>query len=73
MPAQVGMPQLLAGARTWWDRSRWFLSGVLGGGAYESYLAYHRRSGHTGTPMTKAEYWRARTDFQEANPQGRCC
>ncbi|HEX5812469.1 MAG TPA: YbdD/YjiX family protein, partial [Pseudonocardia sp.] len=33
----------------------------------------HHRSGHAGPPMTEREFWRARTDHQERNPQGRCC
>ena len=51
----------------------WWVRGVLGEHAYDQYLAHHRRSGHTGPPMTEREFWRARTDHQERNPQGRCC
>lgn len=50
----------------------WYLRGVLGGSAYQSYLDWHGRGG-CGEPMTEAQYWRSRTDHQEANPQGRCC
>ena len=58
---------------SWWARARWFVSGVLGGNAYDAYLAYHARTGCGAPPMTKGEYWRARMDHQDANPQGRCC
>ena len=51
----------------------WWVRGVLGEHAYDQYLAHHRRSGHAGPPMTEREFWRARTDHQERNPQGRCC
>ena len=51
----------------------WYVRGVLGEHAYDQYLAHHRRSGHAGPPMTEREFWRARTDHQERNPQGRCC
>ncbi|HEX8518815.1 MAG TPA: YbdD/YjiX family protein [Pseudonocardia sp.] len=61
---------------------RWWVRGVLGADAYDRYLDHHRRcaeeggaAGHgpTGPPMTEREFWRARTDHQERNPQGRCC
>ena len=56
---------------------RWWLRGVVGADAYDRYLDHHRRCvdehGHTGPPMTEREFWRARTDHQERNPQGRCC
>jgi uncharacterized short protein YbdD (DUF466 family) len=51
----------------------WFFRGVLGEHAYEQYLAHHQRCGAPGPPMTEREFWRARTDHQEAHPQGRCC
>ena len=51
----------------------WWVRGVLGADLYDRYLDHHARSGHPGPPMTAREYWRARTDHQERNPQGRCC
>ena len=67
-PAPMG-PALMERLRAllWWVR------GVLGEHAYDQYLAHHHRSGHAGPPMTEREFWRARTDHQERNPQGRCC
>nr|WP_237453561.1 YbdD/YjiX family protein [Pseudonocardia sp. SID8383] len=50
----------------WWR-------GVIGADLYDRYLDHHRRSGHDHPPMTEREYWRARTAYQESNPQGRCC
>lgn len=49
-----------------------YLKAVLGEDRYDGYLAWHRQHG-TGEPMTAAEYWRSRTDHQEAHPEGRCC
>ncbi|KSU73829.1 YbdD/YjiX family protein [Pseudarthrobacter enclensis] len=50
-----------------------YLSGVLGADAYAKYLEHHRSCGHSGPPLTEREFWRDRTDRQDANPQGRCC
>ncbi|BBF99952.1 MULTISPECIES: YbdD/YjiX family protein [Pseudonocardia] len=51
----------------------WWWRGVIGADRYERYLDHHRRAGHVHPPMTEREYWRARTEHQENNPQGRCC
>jgi uncharacterized short protein YbdD (DUF466 family) len=51
----------------------WWLRGVLGDDLYDRYLAYHRRSADPGPTMTEREFWRARTDYQERHPEGRCC
>lgn len=56
-----------------WRAARWWCRGVLGADAYERYLAGHARSGHDHPPMSERAFWRARTDHQERNPQGRCC
>ncbi|GAA4884480.1 hypothetical protein GCM10023203_40620 [Actinomycetospora straminea] len=58
---------------TGWRTVRWWFRGVLGADAYERYLAHHDRSGHDHPPMGEREFWRARIDHQERNPQGRCC
>lgn len=60
-----------------WHGVRWWFRGVVGADAYERYLERHarlaRQRGHDHAPMTEREFWRARTDHQERNPQGRCC
>lgn len=57
-----------------WRSLRWWWRGVIGADAYERYLdSHHRRRDHTHPPMSEREFWRARTDHQDANPQGRCC
>lgn len=50
-----------------------YLKGVLGEDAYEKYLAHHQATACAAPPMTVAEFWRDRTDRQDANPEGRCC
>ncbi|MFC5137096.1 YbdD/YjiX family protein [Actinomycetospora rhizophila] len=56
-----------------WRGLAWWMRGVVGANAYEQYLASHHRRGHDHAPMTEREFWRARIDHQERNPQGRCC
>lgn len=51
----------------------WFFKGVMGEDAYDRYLEHHRRSGCAEPAMSAKEFWRDRTDRQDANPQGRCC
>lgn len=50
-----------------------YLKGVLGEDSYEKYLAHHQTTGCTTAPMTLREFWRDKTDRQDANPEGRCC
>lgn len=52
---------------------RWYLRGILGADAYEHYLAHHRASGCSSAPMTEREFWRDKLDWQDRNPEGRCC
>jgi len=53
---------------------RWYVRAVMGEDAYEKYLA-HVEGEHGGgaVPLSEREFWRDRTDRQDANPQGRCC
>lgn len=50
-----------------------YLKGVLGEDSYEKYLAHHQATGCTTAPLTLREFWRDKTDRQDANPEGRCC
>ncbi|GAA2725307.1 YbdD/YjiX family protein [Cellulomonas aerilata] len=51
--------------------------GVVGEDAYERYCDHVRAERAAGEPdhpcLTEREFWRDRTDRQDANPQGRCC
>jgi uncharacterized short protein YbdD (DUF466 family) len=51
----------------------WFFKGVMGENAYAAYLEHHEASHCSEPPMTERQFWRDRTDRQDANPQGRCC
>jgi uncharacterized short protein YbdD (DUF466 family) len=50
-----------------------YMGGVMGADAYAKYLEHHRDAGHKEPPLSEREFWRDRTDRQDANPQGRCC
>jgi uncharacterized short protein YbdD (DUF466 family) len=63
----------LAAIATGWRGFSRYLGGVLGADAYSKYLEFHRGAGHQEAPLTEREFWRDRTDRQDANPQGRCC
>jgi uncharacterized short protein YbdD (DUF466 family) len=63
----------LAAITTGWRGFSRYLGGVLGADAYSKYLEFHRGAGHQEAPLTEREFWRDRTDRQDANPQGRCC
>ncbi|MCU1406685.1 MAG: hypothetical protein JWQ43_2988 [Glaciihabitans sp.] len=54
---------------------RWFVRGVLGEDAYDKYREHYATLDHEDHPpmMTEREFWRDRTDRQDANPEGRCC
>ncbi|MBJ2120876.1 YbdD/YjiX family protein [Arthrobacter sp. MSA 4-2] len=51
----------------------WFFKGVMGENAYAAYLEHHEASHCSEPPMTERQFWRDRTDRQDANPEGRCC
>jgi uncharacterized short protein YbdD (DUF466 family) len=55
----------------------WFVRSVMGDDAYEKYRAHYeaQHSGHPPShqPLTEREFWRDRTDRQDAHPEGRCC
>lgn len=50
-----------------------YLKGVLGEDSYDKYLDHHRATGCATAPMNVKEFWRDKTDRQDANPEGRCC
>jgi uncharacterized short protein YbdD (DUF466 family) len=50
-----------------------YMGRVMGADAYTKYLEHHREAGHKEPPLSEREFWRDRTDRQDANPQGRCC
>jgi uncharacterized short protein YbdD (DUF466 family) len=77
-------PRVGPTVRRWAHSARWYLRAMMGEDAYDRYRAHHLSahppSAHAeGTPhggdtlMSEREFWRDRTDRQDANPQGRCC
>lgn len=63
-----------------WVRAvRWYVRSMMGDDAYERYRTHYLRAhpdggaAGTGAMMTEREFWRDRTDRQDAQPQGRCC
>ncbi|HRO29708.1 MULTISPECIES: YbdD/YjiX family protein [Micrococcaceae] len=72
MAAQA-LRTLAASLTTAWRSTVWFLRGVLGADAYQHYLAHQARV-HPGVePMSERAFWKDRMDWQDRNPQGRCC
>lgn len=50
-----------------------FVDGVLGADKYQHYLEYHQRNHPDQQPMNERGFWKDYTDWQEKNPEGRCC
>ncbi|WP_298254979.1 YbdD/YjiX family protein [uncultured Arthrobacter sp.] len=67
------VPEVLHRARATARELAWIFRGVMGENAYQTYLDHHERTHAEGRPMTEREFWRDKTDRQEANPEGRCC
>ncbi len=50
-----------------------YLRAVMGADAYDRYRE-HLAARHPGAePMTERQFWREHQDWQDQNPQGRCC
>jgi uncharacterized short protein YbdD (DUF466 family) len=78
----AGMTSVLPAVRRAAGAVSWYVKGVMGDDAYDKYLRHfegaHASSGRPDAPgaprpMTAREFWRDRSDRQDANPQGRCC
>ncbi|KNC13838.1 hypothetical protein AC792_15665 [Arthrobacter sp. RIT-PI-e] len=65
--------QVLSRARHAVREGVWLFKGVMGENAYQVYLDHHGRTHSGDAPMNEREFWRDRTDRQDANPEGRCC
>lgn len=51
-----------------------YADGVLGADRYDRYLEHHRAHAEPGQePLSEREFWRSYQDWQDRNPEGRCC
>lgn len=55
------------------SKAKKFIDGVLGADKYDRYLAHHSANHPDLDPMSEREFWKDYSDWQERNPQGRCC
>lgn len=52
---------------------RWYLEGMMGADAYRRYVDHHAATHPGCAPMSERQFWRDKYDWEERNPQGRCC
>lgn len=53
--------------------AHWYVTSLMGDGAYQHYVEHLRRT-HPGLePMSESEFWRDRHRRQDADPGSRCC
>lgn len=50
-----------------------YLRSVMGADAYERYCEHLARRHPDQPPPSEREFWREHQDWQDRNPQGRCC
>ena len=55
------------------SQAKKFVDGVLGADKYQHYLEHQARTHPDQKPMSEREFWKDYTDWQEKNPEGRCC
>lgn len=64
---------LWAGVRRAGRGIRWYVTELMGDGAYRAYLEHHARTHPDEEPMSERAFWRERMDAQDRNPGARCC
>ena len=52
---------------------RWYLTELMGDGAYRVYLEHHALHHPDEDPLSERVFWRERMDAQDRNPGARCC
>jgi uncharacterized short protein YbdD (DUF466 family) len=50
-----------------------YLGAVMGADAYDRYREHLGARHPDAEPMTERQFWREHQDWQNQNPQGRCC
>lgn len=63
----------MLGLRVRLDQVARFMEGVLGADKYRQYLEHLAKTHPDAEPMSEREFWIDYTNWQEHNPQGRCC
>lgn len=74
--AQIQLSSLQRGSMKLWSCAKSlvrYFEGVLGADKYRVYLEHQARTHPGVAPMSEREFWRDYNDWQEKNPQGRCC
>lgn len=51
----------------------WYFEGMMGADAYRKYLEHHAATHPGCEPVGERQFWRDKYDWEERNPQGRCC
>lgn len=64
---------LVAAVVSVWGKVVWYFEGMLGADAYRKYLEHHERTHPGHAPLTERQFWREKMDWEDKNPQGRCC
>ena len=67
------LPVILRGARDGGRRAVGYLRAVMGADAYDRYCAHLASRHPDAEPMSERDFWREHMDWQDKNPQGRCC
>lgn len=52
---------------------RWYITELMGDGAYRVYLEHHSLRHPGEDPLSERVFWRERMDAQDRNPGARCC
>lgn len=71
--AATGFEALWALVRRAGRGIRWYMTELMGDGAYRVYVEHQHRTHPGEEPMTERQFWRERMDDQDRNPTGRCC
>lgn len=52
---------------------RWYVTELMGDGAYRVYLEHHGLHHPGEEPLSERAFWRERMDAQDRDPGARCC
>lgn len=52
---------------------RWYVTELMGDGAYRVYREHHERHHPGVAPLNERAFWREKMDAQDRDPGARCC